>query len=494
MFKIARASIDPVATDPQTASQIEELPDQAGSDISVGLDSAVFSKVTHDLNGLGQELADVAGEIEQINGETAACFASFSKLVTSSEEVQKSNDHIHQAASRSYGIAEQTTQEVSRSRETFDMTLAKVAELTQAVSGINSQLQGLQAAFTSVRDVADAIDAIARQTNLLALNATIEAVRAGEAGKGFAVVASEVKALAAQTSKATETIGSTLSELDKEADLLISLSGEATSFMGEVETSTSSMHGIIAGLDTAFQTIRESSQEIESRVSANNQSIGQLVEEVGAVHQSFDANQVGLNASSDRLVKAVAQADEMVAHSSIGGLKTENTFFIETVQDLASKMSQAFEAEVKTGRISERDLFDSSYEPIVGTNPEQVMASFTEMTDRVVPQFSEPIVARHEEIAFVAAVDRNGYLPTHNKIFSRAQGKDPVWNAANCRNRRIFDDRVGLAAGRNTKPFLLQTYRRDMGGGNYALMKDLSAPIYVNGRHWGGLRMGYRTE
>ena len=67
-----------------------------------------------------------------------------------------------------------------------------------------------------------------------------------------------------------------------------------------------------------------------------------------------------------------------------------------------------------------------------------------------------------------------------------------MWNTANCRNRRIFDDRVGLAAGRNTKPFLLQLYRRDMGGGKSVMMKDLSVPITVRGRHWGGFRMGYR--
>jgi methyl-accepting chemotaxis protein len=69
-----------------------------------------------------------------------------------------------------------------------------------------------------------------------------------------------------------------------------------------------------------------------------------------------------------------------------------------------------------------------------------------------------------------------------------------VWNNANCRNRRMFKDRTGLGAGRNTKPFLLQTYRRDMGGGRFVLMKDLSVPIVVKGRHWGGLSLGYRVE
>ena len=98
-----------------------------------------------------------------------------------------------------------------------------------------------------------------------------------------------------------------------------------------------------------------------------------------------------------------------------------------------------------------------------------------------------------KRIAFCAAVDRNGYLPTHNAIYSQPQGSDPVWNAANCRNRRIFNDRTGLSAGRSTRPFLLQTYRRDMGGGQFALMKDCSAPITVNGRHWGGLRVAYKV-
>ena len=89
---------------------------------------------------------------------------------------------------------------------------------------------------------------------------------------------------------------------------------------------------------------------------------------------------------------------------------------------------------------------------------------------------------------------KGGYLPTHNPNYRQPQGKDPVWNNANCRNRRLFNDRAVKKVAANTKPFLLQTYRRDMGGGNFVLMKDVSSPIIIRGRHWGAFRMGFRLS
>ena len=101
---------------------------------------------------------------------------------------------------------------------------------------------------------------------------------------------------------------------------------------------------------------------------------------------------------------------------------------------------------------------------------------------------------RDPRIVFSVAWAKGGYLPTHNPNYRLPQGPDPVWNNANCRNRRLFSDRAVKKVAANTKPFLLQTYRRDMGGGNFVLMKDLSSPIHVRGRHWGAFRMGFRQS
>jgi methyl-accepting chemotaxis protein len=105
----------------------------------------------------------------------------------------------------------------------------------------------------------------------------------------------------------------------------------------------------------------------------------------------------------------------------------------------------------------------------------------------------EKLLSLSDKVVFCIAADRNGYIACHNRQYNQPQrAGDVAWNTAHCRNRRIFNDRTGLASGRNTRPFLLQTYRRDMGGGQFIVMKEAAAPITVGGRHWGGLRLAFK--
>lgn len=139
------------------------------------------------------------------------------------------------------------------------------------------------------------------------------------------------------------------------------------------------------------------------------------------------------------------------------------------------------------------DLFDEHYRAIDGTQPQQHQTRFNALTDELFPAIQEPALALLPDVVFCIAADRNGYISTHNKVYCNKQRPGDVsWNTANSRWRRVFNDRTGLASARNTRPFLLQTYRRDMGGGNFVLLKEAAAPITVQGRHWGGLRLAYR--
>jgi methyl-accepting chemotaxis protein len=360
------------------------------------------------------------------------------------------------------------------------------------VGQIQSRLGGLQSALNRVGDVAQAIQAIARQTNMLALNATIEASRAGDAGRGFAVVASEVKQLSEQTSRATSEIDETLKQLTAEADQLIRQGADSASLAENARSSSASVgeaFGTVgetmAGLRARADDIAQATQAIEARCQHFVNTVQDLDE---GVAQSTDT----LKTSRDRVAKLTDRVERLIGLTAVGDVETVDTPFIRAVQQTAKQVGQTFEAAIARGDIAERDLFDYTYTPIPNTDPEQVMAPFTTLCDRLLPPIQEPLLTFDDRVVFCAAVDVNGYLPTHNAAFSKPQGDDPAWNAAHCRNRRIFDDRVGLAAGRHTEPFLLQAYRRDMGG-SFVMMKDVSAPVYVHGRHWGGVRLAYRA-
>jgi len=173
--------------------------------------------------------------------------------------------------------------------------------------------------------------------------------------------------------------------------------------------------------------------------------------------------------------------------------RAEENIYIGKVRGVAGQVVAAFEAAIKDGQITETDLFDAHYDPIAGTDPQQFLAKHAFLTDRVVHQFTESVLEGDSRAVICCVSDRNGYIATHNKKYSQPQRPgERVWNMGNSRNRRIFDDRAGLVAARNTQSHVVQTYPRDMGGGNIILLKEFDAPVTVRGRHWGCVRFAIK--
>ncbi len=188
-------------------------------------------------------------------------------------------------------------------------------------------------------------------------------------------------------------------------------------------------------------------------------------------------------------------AFENALQRKIASIHESHAREVECARTGAARIAAAMQGLISNRIMSIDDLFDTDYAPIEGTNPQQVSTRALRHLETVIPDIQEEILSdgKPHGMAFCASVDRNGYLPVHNLVFSNPQRPDdPVWNTANCRNRRIFDDRAGLSAARNTRPFLIQSYARDMGGGNVVWMKEVDAPILIDGRHWGGFRTAYK--
>lgn len=455
--------------------------------------SKTLVSVAEALSTFGVEMVDVSGTIETANAATTGLQEAFNLLCQAAEETQVQTGVIREAVTTTAMVANASGETMQRSREALGKAADDIATLIASVTEINSQLQGLQSALVSVGDVSQSIDQIARQTNLLALNATIEAARAGEAGRGFAVVAGEVKQLASETSDATQQIQDTLTQLNQEADALIGLGEGALSGVSAVQTSTSALDEVVQELSEAIDEIGSSSSVVETGIVDIETATQDFASNVTTMQETVTSNSAILDSAHERIGKVVDDTDRLVGVTADSDIDTEEGRFLAMARDAVEAVQSAFAAEIDAGRATTRDFFDQDYQPVAGSDPEQVTTLFTAIADRVLPSIQEPVAQSHDRIVFCACVDVNGYLPTHNEAFSKPQGDDPVWNAANSRNRRMFNDKVGLRAGQSTEPFLMQSYRRDMGGGKFTIMKDLSVPIYVQGRHWGALRLAYKV-
>jgi methyl-accepting chemotaxis protein len=203
---------------------------------------------------------------------------------------------------------------------------------------------------------------------------------------------------------------------------------------------------------------------------------------------------VGISSIGIHLEFTKATAEQRAAlRQQIEHAKAADEPFIARCLNVAGQVRERLEGAVRSGRISAADLFNLDYEPIAGTDPQQYLARFTPLCDELLPPIIDPVADADSRVAFCAPVDRSGYLPTHNRKYSQPQRPgDLEWNKANCRNRRIFDDRTGILAARNIQPQLIQVYPRDMGRDGMVLLKEIDAPIVIADKPWGNLRLAVR--
>lgn len=181
------------------------------------------------------------------------------------------------------------------------------------------------------------------------------------------------------------------------------------------------------------------------------------------------------------LGEGTLQAEEITDYSDFD-LQVRQIAF-----DCRDQVTSEFKRMLDTNKLNLAQLFDTFYIPIANSHPQKFHTAYDKLTDQALRILLDNYLDFDKRLLFVVAVDRNGYLPTHNSRYSKPLTNDPSYNAKNNRTKRIFNDRTGLAAARNTKQFFLQSYERDTGNRIY----DLSVPIYINDKHWGGIRIGY---
>ncbi len=159
-------------------------------------------------------------------------------------------------------------------------------------------------------------------------------------------------------------------------------------------------------------------------------------------------------------------------------------------QQCRQEVKEQFDMLLSSGQLSVGQLFDTFYIPVPKTYPQKYRTQYDKIADEVLRPIIDKYLKKDKRLVFFIAVDRNGYVSTHNGCYAQPLTGDPDVDSVKNRTKRIFNDRTGLAAARNKDVYLLQHYSRDTG----EFMSDLSVPLFINNRHWGAVRIGYRKK
>jgi methyl-accepting chemotaxis protein len=180
-------------------------------------------------------------------------------VAAASEETSTNMSTVAAAVTELSASATEVAREVERSTQIAHDATAKAEEAQQTI-------EVLSGAGERIGEVVKLINAIADQTNLLALNATIEAARAGDAGKGFAVVAHEVKALAAQTARATSEISQHIGEVRTASQNVVEVIGQITKIIADLNRFITGVADAISGQSAATGEIARNVEQASAGI------------------------------------------------------------------------------------------------------------------------------------------------------------------------------------------------------------------------------------
>jgi methyl-accepting chemotaxis protein len=405
----------------------------------------------------GKGFAVVATEVKALAVQTQRA----------TEEITKKIDTLQKDAAGSADAVHRISQAIEGIRPVFEAVDGAVTEQKATTSEISDNAATASQFIVAVGDSAAAIDAATKAAEL-------HGESAASAGKSVTTFARKLKSRCAVLLRQSER-----DDRRKKERLPCHLKLEINAARGAMtlpvyEISMESI--LIGGADAGELALHE--------------NLNGFLEDIGACRfRVVELSKAGARAQLQMVDAGLREKIE----DKLWSIHEQNTELVTRAMEAGSALTRIFEQAVARGEVSLDDLFDTAYVEIAGTNPVQYRTKYLDWADRALSPFQEAFLAKEPQLVFCAMVDRNGFLPVHNKIYSHPpRPGDVAWNTANSRNRRIFNDPAGLAAARNVRSYLVQSYARDMGNGNTVMMREIDVPVRVRGRHWGGFRTAYR--
>ena len=245
------------------------------------------------------------------------------------QEIQNSIEGTAKRSADMVMVAEESNSNIRENMDAIKELKQQAGEIAVTNAQVNEAMQKLQLKTQEVEEIAGMIFKISSQTNLLALNASIESARAGEAGRGFAVVADQIRQLAEQTRVSTESIKNIVTELNINANEVVSAVGKsmtATEKQNEmIITAADNFEKLDKNITTLIGGIKDIDTDISGIFAANNR----IVESISQ-----------LSATAEEITATAEQAKNL----SNNNLKSaeEVKFAIDTIQTTSEGLEKYF--------------------------------------------------------------------------------------------------------------------------------------------------------
>lgn len=435
-------------------------------------------------------LAELSWQARSISQAMSTLAASGSQAAASAQLLSQNSERVSAQALQVGELAQKAQDNSQQGQRELLQTISAMREMGVHTQQASTSITRLQDSSRKIEHIVQLIREIADKVNLLSLNAAIEAARAGEHGRGFAVVAQEVRNLAERTFHATKeidaSVGGIMSETGLAVERINALLVDVQANVQQIEQVGQRLNGILdfsSVLSSQMGGIVSASEESARKVYGISGYLNNIQEELTSFGQRIEEQEgqiVDLTELGEGFFDQLIELRFDTTHSRM----------YQVARDAADAVQRVFEQAVAQGRISRDALMSRDYEPVPGTNPQKFLSKFDSFTDQVLPAIQEQVLRANPQLIFAICTDKGGYVPTHNDKFAKPPTGNYEIDLVQSRSKRIFSDRTGSRCGAHTKKLLLQTYKRDTG----EIMHDLSVPIYVNGIHWGGFRMGYQAH
>jgi methyl-accepting chemotaxis protein len=262
----------------------------------IGETRHLSDSVSNDSRDIHTFFSEVVGRLGEQSSQAESIRVAMNSLADTVDHIA---GNANTTASRGHAAAKQATAGGLIVRDTvsgMEEISQRVGMAAEAVEGLRTQSQQIDAIVHTISDIAD-------QTNLLALNAAIEAARAGEQGRGFAVVADEVRKLAERTTAATSEISAVISAIQNNINQTVDTIGQgaqtARDGVGKAREAGHALDQIVSGANevtSLIDAIAQATLRQQESVRQVEQNIINIASLIGGIR---DAVQEGAGRSDD---------------------------------------------------------------------------------------------------------------------------------------------------------------------------------------------------